>query len=85
MRFNVSELKFHRVEDQFTVPRQVIPGRATVAPYDATRTTRLASGSGGGLTGAVVVAAVDAAADNSKNDWRYPVAKVVMEVDPPAN
>jgi hypothetical protein len=30
------------------------------------------------------VAAVDAAADNSKNDWRYPVAKVVMEVDPSA-
>jgi hypothetical protein len=56
----------------------------TVAPFDATRATRLASGSGGGLIGAVVVATVDAAADNSKNDWRYPVAKVVMEVDPSA-
>ena len=56
----------------------------TVAPFDATRASRLASGSGGGLIGAVVVAAVDAAADNSKNDWRYPVARVVMEVDPPA-
>jgi hypothetical protein len=56
----------------------------TVAPFDATRATRLASGSGGGLIGAVVVAAVDAAADNSKNDWRYPVARVVMEADSPA-
>ncbi len=55
----------------------------TVAPYDATRQSRLASGANGGLIGAVVVAAVDAAADNTKNDWRYPVAKVVMEVDPP--
>jgi hypothetical protein len=56
----------------------------TVAPFDATRQTRLASGSGGGLIGAVVVSAIDAAADNSKNDWRYPVAKVLMEVDPAA-
>jgi hypothetical protein len=54
----------------------------TVAPFDATRSSRLASGAGGGLVGAVIVAAVDAAADNSKNDWRYPVARVVMEVDP---
>jgi hypothetical protein len=53
----------------------------TVAPFDATRASRLASGSGGGLIGAVLVAAVDAAADNSKNDWRYPVARVVMEAD----
>jgi hypothetical protein len=30
------------------------------------------------------VAAIDAAADNSNNDWRYPVARVVMEVDPSA-
>jgi len=28
-----------------------------------------------------VVAAVDAAADNSKNDWRYPVARVLLEAD----
>jgi hypothetical protein len=55
----------------------------TVAPYDATRSTRLASGANGGLIGAVIVAAVDAAADNSKNDWRYPVARVVMEADAP--
>ena len=56
----------------------------TVARFDVTRASRLASGSGGGLIGAVVVAAVDAAADNSNNDWRYPVARVVMEVDPSA-
>jgi hypothetical protein len=56
----------------------------TVTPFDATRASRLASGSGGGLIGAVAVAAIDAAADNSNNDWRYPVARVVMEVDPSA-
>lgn len=57
-------------------------GMVTVAPFDATRSSRLASGAGGGLLGAVIVAGIDAAADNSKNDWRYPVAKVVMEADP---
>lgn len=56
----------------------------TVAPFDATRRARLASGVNGGLIGAVIVAGIDAAADNSKNDWRYPVAKVVMDADPPA-
>jgi hypothetical protein len=30
------------------------------------------------------VAAVDALADNSKNEWRYPLAKVVLEPEPPA-
>jgi hypothetical protein len=59
-------------------------GMVTVAPFDETRRSRLASGSSGGLLGVVVVAAVDAAADNSKNDWRYPVARVVMEADPSA-
>src|SRR5689334_5482874 len=54
----------------------------TVAPFDATRASRLASGAGGGLLGAVIVAGIDAAADNTKNDWRYPVAKVVMEAVP---
>jgi hypothetical protein len=59
-------------------------GMVKVAPFDETRRSRLASGSSGGLLGVVVVAAVDAAADNSKNDWRYPVARVVMEADPSA-
>ncbi|WP_246739025.1 hypothetical protein [Bradyrhizobium aeschynomenes] len=53
----------------------------TVAPIDATRQARLASGMNGGILGAVIVAGIDAAADNSKNDWRYPVAKVVLEAD----
>jgi hypothetical protein len=53
----------------------------TVAPFDATRASRLNSGGGGGLLGVVAVAAIDSVADNSKNDWRYPVARVVMEVD----
>jgi hypothetical protein len=59
-------------------------GMVTVAPFDETRRSRLASSSSGGLLGVVIVAAVDAAADNSKNDWRYPVARVVMEADPSA-
>lgn len=53
----------------------------TVAPYDATRQSRLASSGSGGLIGVVVVAAVDAMADNSKNDWRYPPARVVLDPD----
>ena len=53
----------------------------TVAPFDATRQARLASGVNGGILGAVIVAGIDAAADNTKNDWRYPVAKVVLEAD----
>src|SRR6266446_788417 len=53
----------------------------TVAPFDATRASRLASGSGGGLVGAVLVAAVDAAADNSNNDRRYPEGQPI----PPTN
>jgi hypothetical protein len=57
-------------------------GMVTVAPFDQTRQSRLASGGSGGLLGVVVVAAIDAAADNSKNDWRYPVARVVMLADP---
>jgi len=55
----------------------------TVAPIDATRQARLASGVNGGILGAVIVAGIDAAADNTKNDWRYPVAKVVLEADAP--
>jgi hypothetical protein len=51
----------------------------TVAPYDATRASRLASSGSGGLIGVLVVAAVDAMADNSKNDWRYPLARVLLE------
>jgi hypothetical protein len=51
----------------------------TVAPYDATRQSRLASSGSGGLIGVLVVAAVDAMADNSKNDWRYPPARVQLE------
>ena len=50
----------------------------TVSPYDATRASRLASSGSGGLIGVAVVAAIDAAADNSKNDWRYPIARVLL-------
>ena len=55
----------------------------TVSPYDATRASRLASSGSGGLIGVAVVAAIDAAADNSKNDWRYPIARVLLEPNHP--
>jgi hypothetical protein len=51
----------------------------TVAAFDVTRSQRLSSGSQGGLIGAIAVAAVDAMADNTKNDWKYPIAQVVLE------
>jgi hypothetical protein len=51
----------------------------TLSPFDATRDQRLASGTNGGLLGVVAVAAIDALSDNSKNDWVYPPAKVLME------
>jgi hypothetical protein len=54
----------------------------TLAPYDATRASRLASSGSGGLIGVLAVAVIDAAADNSKNDWRYPGARVLLEPNP---
>ena len=37
---------------------------------------------GGGLIGLVAVSAIDAVSDNSKNEWRYPLARVVLEPIP---
>ena len=51
----------------------------TVTAVDVTRQQRLASGSGGGLIGVAVVAAFDAAADNTKNEWRYPLVAIFLE------
>jgi hypothetical protein len=51
----------------------------TLEAYDSTRQSRLASSGNGGLIGVIAVAAVDAMADNTKNDWRYPIARVVLE------
>lgn len=56
----------------------------TVAAFDATQQARYASGSNGGLVGLVAVAAIDAMSDNSKNDWRYPPARLVLEREAPA-
>jgi hypothetical protein len=50
----------------------------TVTAFDATRSGRMAGGSGS-VVGLIAVAAIDAMADNSKNEWRYPVAGVVLE------
>jgi hypothetical protein len=51
----------------------------TVAPYDAVRAGRFGAATNAGLLGLAVVAAVDGLSDNTKNDWRYPPVKVVME------
>ena len=51
----------------------------TVNVYDVTRSQRYAGAAGGGLLAVVAVAAIDAMSDNSKNEWRYPIAKVVLE------
>ncbi len=53
----------------------------TVTAMDVTRQQRMASGAGGGLLGVAVVAAFDAAADNTKNEWKYPIAAVILEPD----
>ncbi|MCB1505796.1 MAG: hypothetical protein KDJ47_12540 [Hyphomicrobiaceae bacterium] len=55
----------------------------TVAPMDITRNSRYANGASAGLLGVVAVAAIDAMSDNSKNDWRYPIAKIVLEPETP--
>ena len=52
--------------------------------YQCTRAYRYQSASQGGLVGVAVVAVMDAASDNTRNDWRYPIARVVLERDDPA-
>ena len=54
----------------------------TVAAVNVTRDQRLSNGAGGGLIGLVAVSAIDAFSDNSKNEWRYPLARVVLEPIP---
>ena len=55
----------------------------TISPFDATRNARYSAGAGSGLIGFVAVTAIDALADNTKNEWRYPLARVVLERDTP--
>ncbi len=55
----------------------------SVEPFDAVRQQRYANSSGG-LIGVVATVAIDAMADNTKNDWRYPLARVVLEPEQPA-
>jgi hypothetical protein len=56
----------------------------SISAIDMTRQDRLAAGAGGGVIGVVAVAAIDGFSDNTKNDWRYPVARVVLEAEPNA-
>jgi hypothetical protein len=56
----------------------------TVAPFDATRNARYSGGASNGVIGLVAVTAIDAFSDNSRNEWRYPLARVVLEPDPAA-
>jgi hypothetical protein len=51
----------------------------TVEAFDETRRSRMSNGAGGGLIGLVAVSAIDAASDNTRNTWRYPVAKILLE------
>jgi hypothetical protein len=51
----------------------------TVTAIDITRHGRYASGSSGGVIGLVAAVAVDGLSDNTKNDWKYPYARVVLE------
>jgi hypothetical protein len=51
----------------------------TVAAVDATRNSRYATGSSAGAIGLIAAVAVDGLSDNTKNDWKYPLAKVVLE------
>jgi hypothetical protein len=51
----------------------------SLTAFDDTRNNRFASGATSGLIGLVVVSAIDVASDNTKNHWRYPVARVSLE------
>lgn len=50
-----------------------------VEAYDVVRTERLSRGANAGLIGVALSAGADALADNTKNEWKYHAAKVVME------
>lgn len=51
----------------------------TLAPIDIVRRQRFANSGQGGLIGVAVVAAIDAVADNTRNEWRYPLARVILD------
>ncbi len=52
--------------------------RMTVAAVDVVREKRAASAATGGLFGLLSVAAIDVFADESKDLWEYPSAKVIL-------
>lgn len=51
----------------------------TVEAADVVRQGRYASGSSAGVIGLVAAVAVDGMSDNTKNEWRYPLARVVLD------
>jgi hypothetical protein len=51
----------------------------TVEAADVVRQGRYATGSSAGVIGLVAAVAVDGMSDNTKNEWRYPLARVVLE------
>lgn len=55
----------------------------TVAPFDATRNARYSSGANTGVIGLVAVTAIDAFSDNTRNEWHYPLARVVLDAATP--
>ena len=46
--------------------------------FDVTRAQRMGAGGSGGLIGVTAALIVDGMSDNSKNDWRYRPARVVL-------
>jgi hypothetical protein len=49
-----------------------------VEAVDVTRQQRYSTGAGAGVIGLVASVAVDGMSDNTKNDWKYPLAKLEM-------
>ena len=51
----------------------------TVDAADATRQGRYATRSSASATGLIAAVAVDGFSDNTKNEWTYPLAKILLE------
>ena len=49
-----------------------------VEAFDTVRAGRMASGGSGGIIGLAVAVGADALADNTKNEWKYRQARLVM-------
>jgi hypothetical protein len=55
------------------------PKLAEVAVFNETKAGRMQSAGNGGLIGVLMVTAINAASDETTHDFKYPVARVLME------